>query len=342
MALSVAVVSLVAGPVGAQPNGGWARSGLPTAAVALGDGFLAGAGGRWQGNAGQAPSGGDSWGTDRAAYACSADHTTCDHDVARVYGDSAKDGCDRSDVPEVESADLGVSRRFDLACAGGGVTQAQLDQLAAVAAASQVRLVVVSVGDEDRALAGLTTDGVRADQSRVESALVAVRAVLAKAGYAPSDYRLVLQSYPSPVPRAAENRYPDTAVRQTGGGCPLSNAESNQVRNDVVPALAAMEKKAATAQGAEFLDLQDAFQGHEVCSRNAAQADASRTLDAPQDAATAEWARFALPEASSASASASDRDWGPGSERRRRPRRPERRRRPSIRTPTARRRWADA
>ena len=34
-----------------------------------------------------------------------------------------------------------------------------------------------------------------------------------------------------------------------------------------------------------------------MCSRNAVQSDASRTLDALQDAATAEWARFIPPQA---------------------------------------------
>ena len=40
----------------------------------------------------------------------------------------------------------------------------------------------------------------------VGHAIDVVRAVMADAGYAQSDYRFVLQTCPSPVPRGAEDR----------------------------------------------------------------------------------------------------------------------------------------
>ncbi len=48
-----------------------------------------------------------------------------------------------------------------------------------------------------------------------------VRAVMADAGYAQSDYRFVLQSYPSPVPRGPEDRYfhPNAYAQRGIGRC---------------------------------------------------------------------------------------------------------------------------
>jgi hypothetical protein len=44
----------------------------------------------------------------------------------------------------------------------------------------------------------------------VGHAIDEVQAVMADAGYAQSDYRFVLQTYPSPVPRGAEDRYSES------------------------------------------------------------------------------------------------------------------------------------
>jgi hypothetical protein len=92
----------------------------PTA-VALGDSFISGEGGRWLGN-GSEPFGTRS-GTDRAAFDCDG-WGVCRYDPARVYGASEADGCHRSDVAPIRSAPLppGIARvnlagpRGDCAC----------------------------------------------------------------------------------------------------------------------------------------------------------------------------------------------------------------------------------
>ena len=75
-----------------------------TAIVSLGDSYISGEAGRWQGNS--INPAGDRDGTDRAAYDCTA--AVCSYDPARVYGATAANGCDRSDVAEIKSATIAV------------------------------------------------------------------------------------------------------------------------------------------------------------------------------------------------------------------------------------------
>ncbi|CAM5552966.1 hypothetical protein STANM309S_03910 [Streptomyces tanashiensis] len=129
-------------------------------------------------------------------------------------------------------------------------------------------------------------DGVMAD---VGKSVDEIRAVMTAAGYAASDYRIVLQSYPSPIPRAADNRYGESGWARTNtGGCPFWNADSDWARDSLVPQLAARLKGVATAKGVQFLDLRDALQGREVCAKAAKQV----TATVPPSGTTSEWARW--------------------------------------------------
>src|SRR3954447_23447722 len=74
----------------------------PTAVVTLGDSYISGEAGRWEGNSVSPVPGND--GTDRGA--------------ASYVGNSGADGCHRSDVAEVLSAELPVAERVNLACSG--------------------------------------------------------------------------------------------------------------------------------------------------------------------------------------------------------------------------------
>ena len=75
-----------AGGAAASPSSG------PTAIVSLGDSFISGEAGRWQGNSLFAV--GDRAGTDRA-------WTGTGYDPTRIYGASDANGCHRSDVSEI-------------------------------------------------------------------------------------------------------------------------------------------------------------------------------------------------------------------------------------------------
>ncbi|MGI8945269.1 MAG: GDSL-type esterase/lipase family protein [Thermoleophilaceae bacterium] len=319
MPVALALVALALAILAALPAPASARE--PTAAVALGDSFIAGQGGRWQGNSVDLL--GSRGGTDRA---CRAILLGCRYDIGSVYlGGSAPPGCARSDVAEILSAEIAVSERINLACSGATTSAIirgahggrafkgeppQADQLAGIARERTVKLVVLSIGANDIGFGEIVRTCVFAYLDRtgpcrngqrsaidarltaalagVEQALLEIRAVMRAAGYRPWHYRLVLQSYPSPIPRAAENRYPEAGLqRSAAGGCPFYDTDSDFAREEIVGLLDSRLEAISTATGAQFLSLRDAFQGREVCARTARQA---RGSGGPSPR-TSEWVR---------------------------------------------------
>lgn len=247
MVLPLAVGALLIGGAGtavAGPGTG------PTAVVSMGDSYISGEGGRWKGNS--LTNSANRTGTDRAWVSGSS------YDPAKVYGTTAG-GCHRSDSAEVKSAGAIADVAVNLACSGavsqnvfrasnGGVSYKdeapQADQLAAVAASNNVKVIALSIGGNDLGFADIITDcaldfalwnsycyddqqegvdrkidGVMAG---VGKSVDEIRAVMRGAGYTDSSYRIVLQSYPSPIPRGAENRYTQSDwSRLNTGGCLL-------------------------------------------------------------------------------------------------------------------------
>ncbi|MEU5811519.1 GDSL-type esterase/lipase family protein [Streptomyces sp. NPDC047718] len=314
LALPLAVGALVAAPAGtaaAAPGSG------PTAVVSLGDSYISGEAGRWKGNS--LTNTGSRSGTDRAWVSGSV------YDPSKVYGTTAG-GCHRSDSAEVRSAGAIADVAINLACSGattenvfrsanGGVPYKgeapQADQLAAVAASHDVKVIALSIGGNDLGFADIIKDcaldfviwnsycyddqqygvdqkidGVMAN---VGKSVDEVRAVMRAAGYGDSAYRIVLQSYPSPIPRGAENRYAQSDwSRLNTGGCPFWNRDSDWARDSLVPQIANRLKAVAAAKGVQFLDLRDMMQGREVCAKTSKQV----TSAAPASAKTSEWARW--------------------------------------------------
>lgn len=296
-----------------------AQEGQPTAAVSLGDSFISGEGGRWQGN--WATAEGDRGGTDRAAK---WKHWRWTYNANRVYGQTNVDGCHRSDVAEIHSANLAVDTRINLACSGavsanvfrssnGGQSQngyaPQADQLASVAATHNVELIALSIGGNDLGFGAALTDCILgyntstwwwkntcnedqqaniddrmpAAMAGVAKAIDEIRAVMSDAGQGPDSYRLVVQSYASPIPRGADFRYSESGWARTNtGGCPFWNVDATWARDSLVPQISSEIGAVAAAKGAEFLDLSNAFEGREICS----------TSTAHGAGANAEWARF--------------------------------------------------
>lgn len=314
MVLPLAVGTLLAGGAGtavAGPGTG------PTAVVSMGDSYISGEGGRWKGNS--LTNSGNRTGTDRAWVSGSS------YDPAKVYGTTAG-GCHRSDSAEVKSAGAIADVAVNLACSGavsqnvfrasnGGVSYKgeapQADQLAAVAASNNVKVIALSIGGNDLGFADIITDcaldfvlwnsycyddqqagvdqkidGVMAG---VGKSVDEIRAVMRGAGYTDSSYRIVLQSYPSPIPRGAENRYTQSDwSRLNTGGCPFWNRDSDWARDSLVPQIANRIKGVAAAKGVQFLDLRDMLQGREVC----AKASKLVSTSSPASAKTSEWARW--------------------------------------------------
>jgi hypothetical protein len=306
---------VAAAPAGATP------ASKSTAAVSLGDSYISGEAGRWNGNS-ITPTG-DKDGTDRA---CLPAGPTCQVDKTRVYEKGTEDGgCHRSDVAEIHSASLPVDERIDLSCSGavtknifraadGGEGQngepPQADKLLPVARAKDVKLIMLSIGGNDLGFASIVAACLEAYAAKtgpcqpsqqpkidaakpkalagVEKAIDEIRAVMAEAGYGRGDYRLILQTYPSVAPRASEVRYPEATQERTLNGCPFYDQDANWARDSAAGQIGAVSKAAAASRGIETLDLINAFQGHEFCSKF----DQQSTPFSRPTAATAEWGRF--------------------------------------------------
>jgi hypothetical protein len=315
------LVAVVAVLLGVAPAASASPTSSKTAIVSLGDSYISGEAGRWQGNSINAS--GDRDGTDRAAFNCTA--VSCSYDPTRVYGLSAANGCDRSDVAEIKSATIAADQKINLACSGattanifrkskGGQSlkneATQGDQLLYVANALNVKLVVLSIGGNDLGFADIVQACATAYLSAqppcktsqqaaldakfptamrdVGRAIDEIRSIMSAAGY--KHFRFIVQGYPSVFVRASENRYPETDRAQRGavGGCPSYDADADWARDSVVKQINNGIKYVAIQRGVNFLDLRDAFQGREICSKTTQQASVGN----PPSPTKSEWGRL--------------------------------------------------
>ena len=320
----LAAAPAVAGPKGKGGGGGGNGGGgggdtggsTPTAIVTLGDSYISGEAGRWDGNWESFT--GDRGGTDRAAY---KRRGVWYYDASRVYG-STTSGCHRADVAPVEQTTVAVDARINLACSGattqnirlssnGGFGQngeaSQADQLIGVAASHDIEVIVLSIGGNDLGFADIIIDctveyntspswwpntcngeqqanvdaRMASAMAGVDGAIADIQAVMAAAG--DTDYRLILQSYPSPIPRGGEFRYSESGWSRTStGGCPFWDVDATWARDSLVPQISDNLAAVAAGRGVEFLDLSESLDGREVCSTSTSQGSG----------VDAEWARF--------------------------------------------------
>jgi hypothetical protein len=277
-----------------------------TAIVSMGDSFISGEAGRWNGNSLNPFYNRD--GTDRAAYNCG--WWSCSYDATRVYGSSFNNDCDRSDVAPIKTSGIAVSERINIACSGaqtkniwrasqGGVSYKgeapQADQLLPIAQQKNVKLIVLTITANDLGFSDHVIDCTIAwstsssdnpdycwpeEQPEIEAGLPAaaagltksineIRAVMSAAGYSSSQYRLLLMGYASPIPVGADIRYPESGwSRLDTGGCPFWNQDADWAKNTATPTIVNNKKTVAAQKGVQFLDVQPALDGRQVCHKN--------------------------------------------------------------------------
>ncbi|MFJ2753624.1 hypothetical protein [Streptomyces sp. NPDC087297] len=139
------------------------------------------------------------------------------------------------------------------------------------------------------ALAPMLNDKLVTTKAAVKKTVNEIKKTMEAAGQ--TNYRFVLQTYPQflapepPNPHApgapqGENRYPYNPYnkgfreRLTLGGCPFGSHDSYRIR-EYVSKLSTALKDARNEVNAntggvdvDFLDVQDAFHGHEICNKN--------------------------------------------------------------------------
>lgn len=320
-----AVVLVALAGLGAAPPAAASSGSATTAIVSLGDSFISGEGGRWMGN-GTDPFGTRSGTDRAAFACDSGHGCRHDaHLVYGASEDSGCHRSDVAPIASApivadEAVNLACSgaraENIWRAVAGGQRLRGeppQADQLAEVARRDDVRLVVLTVGANDLGFGGLVIGcalewarsspsdphhcrrgaraaveaGLPAMERDLQRALRQIRAAMAAAGYRSADYRLVAMGYASPFPIGAAIRYPEGGwSRLTEGGCPIWNADASWAAEWATPAIAAAMRAAAASVSAEFLDLQHALDGHQLCDRRA-----SRAGTAGPSPLSAEWVR---------------------------------------------------
>jgi hypothetical protein len=123
--------------------------------------------------------------------------------------------------------------------------------------------------DDSDMTARFTAARIAAETTNVRNALLNVRTAMANAGYSPSQYTILAQTYWSPLPRGAQIRYPETGwTRQTVGGCGVWNRDADWANDTVVNALNATVRNAAAATALPniaVLDMQTALDGRRLC-----------------------------------------------------------------------------
>jgi lysophospholipase L1-like esterase len=189
-----------------------------------------------------------------------------------------------------ETSIPGIDTTINLACSGARSTHLQIGggsrygenqaaMLAEVAAQYDVELVTVQIGANDDPGFGETVlecvirwaaivgpgcrdtigaewpDRVEAMKPKVANAVTDVRKVMSDAGYAESDYELVLVSYASPV---TENMRLLTHALE---GCPIRIADAKWGRTVATVMLNDALRDVAQGFGVRFLDLSRATEG---------------------------------------------------------------------------------
>lgn len=264
---SLAAVLMLGGGLASAVPASAETEARPTAAVSLGDSAASGEGAR-----NYEP------GTNQAGNFCHRSRDSYIHNTA---------------IP-------GIDTTINLACSGARTThlsiggesrygENQADMLASVAAQYDVKLVTVQIGANDDpgfadtvlecvirwaavvgpgcrdTIGAQWPDRVEAMKPKVAAAVGDVRQVMANAGYAQSDYELVLVSYASPV---TENM---RLLTHAAEGCPIRILDARWGRTVATPLLSEALRDVAQQTGTRFLDLSRATEGREACNRSVSQ-----------------------------------------------------------------------
>jgi hypothetical protein len=123
--------------------------------------------------------------------------------------------------------------------------------------------------DDSSMTSKFTAANVAAITTRVANAFLNLRTAMRNAGYADGSWKLLAQTYSSPLPRGAQIRYSQSGfTRQNVGGCGVWNADADWANDTVVATLNGTVRNAAAAAGMSNIALfeaQNALVGHRLC-----------------------------------------------------------------------------
>jgi hypothetical protein len=271
--------------------------------VSLGDSFISGEAGRWAGNTNESSSkidalGASAYDDNGSSEAIEGCHRS---KSAEVYIGGGVDGenlaCSGAKTSSFTTEGL-FKPGLDFYNSGGHEGQALM--LQHFAAAHNVKLVAISIGGNNFDFAGIvqtciedflestifydfycseessvtknfSASNVAKVKGEIETAIDNVATAMSDDGYTASQYTILVQDYPSPIPNGSEFRYTQSGYsRQTTGGCGFWNKDANYANATMLPTIDSTVLGAATATGlanVKTMELSSAFNSHRLCDK---------------------------------------------------------------------------
>jgi len=308
--VGVALIALTALPAAARADG----PGVGTAnVVVLGDSYSSGEAGRWAGNAssesyvdalGSTAYYDNSTNTGETITGC---HRSKSNESKIGGGIIAKDlacsGAKTTTTPYDPNSDFKPGLDF---YDDGAGHQGQAKLLQTYATTHNVKLVVVSIGGNDYGFADIVTDcvedflysptwwkdyckddsvvtdamassNVTTQTTNIKNALLRVNTAMKNAGYTSSQFTILVQDYPSPIPNGSGFRYSESGyTRQDTGGCGFWNADADYANATILPTIDNSVFNAVTATGLtniKKLEIRSAFNGRRLCESTVNRVD---------------------------------------------------------------------
>jgi hypothetical protein len=293
-------LAVVASPARADGPG----SGAPWTAT-VGDSYISGEAGRWAGSTNESSSWVDALGSTAYYDNAAGNGETIAHchrsKSAEVYIGGGVSGMNLAcSGAKTYSFSEGGTWKPGLDFYNSGGKEGQALMLQHFAAAHNLKLVAVSIGGNNFNFASVVQDCVEdflestifydfycskessvtnnftaSYQSKVkgevETGLRNVAQAMTNAGYSPSQYTLLVQDYPSPIPLGSGFRYTQSGYsRQTTGGCGFWNTDANYANEKMLPAIDNTVLGAANALGlsnVRTMDVSSAFNGRRLCEK---------------------------------------------------------------------------
>lgn len=126
--------------------------------------------------------------------------------------------------------------------------------------------------DDSGIASRFTSSNIAAKTAAIKGAFMNVRQAMTNAGYGDGDYTIMVDTYWSPIPNGAGNRYPQSGYsRQSIGGCGMWNRDADWANNTVVPTFNNSVRNAAAQTGLtniKILDFSAALVGRRLCENS--------------------------------------------------------------------------
>ena len=242
--------------------------------VTLGDSYISGEAGRWAGNTNNGEQYIDALGA--TAYYDNSTNTAeqitrCHRShSAEAYIGGGVNGlnlaCSGAQTSTYWDSSNNFKPGLDFYDDGSG-DQGQALMLQNFAATNNVALVAISIGgnnynfasivqtcvedfltspswwptyckDDSSVQANFTASNIATQTTAIANAIGNVHQAMLNAGYSDSQYKIVVQDYPSPIPNGSGFRYSQSGyTRQSTGGCGFWNADADWANSSALPAI---------------------------------------------------------------------------------------------------------